>query len=405
MHPTRLLAALAVLAATVSAVPARADDVKLGSVAGATGPIAEIVAPILAARNLAAAHVNAQGGILGGNSLVLVLGDSQCDPKAAVDAAHKVVSLEQVVAVVGANCSGATNAMAQSVTIPAGIVSVSDASAAPSITALDDRDLVFRVAPSDTNKGAALARLAWDAGHRSLAVAHANDDYNSGIAEVFAATFVELGGTVTASEPHEPGKQSYRSEVAALAGAGEADALALFAYYGGSGISFLRNVLEADAFDTFLAADGMLDPSVIETLGAEALAGRLTIIQSDSDPENASLAAFAELYRAATDLDPNGPYVAHGYDATFLLALAIEKAGAADPSLISAALREIANAPGEVICPGEWEKAVALIAAGEDINYEGASGPVDFDAAGDIEGFYSINVVTPEGTFEKRPLK
>ena len=94
------------------------------------------------------------------------------------------------------------------------------------------------------------------------------------------------------------------------------------------------------------------------------------------------------------------PYAAHGYDASFLLALAIEKAGSADRSAIGAALREVANEPGTVIRPGEWEKAKAAIAAGEDINYEGASGNVDFDEAGDVGGIYSVNTIGADGTWE-----
>ena len=74
------------------------------------------------------------------------------------------------------------------------------------------------------------------------------------------------------------------------------------------------------------------------------------------------------------------------YAPVFLLALAIEKNGSADRDGLSAALREIASAPGEVIKPGEWEKAKQLIADGVDINYEGASGPHDFDEFGDVSG-------------------
>ncbi len=53
---------------------------------------------------------------------------------------------------------------------------------------------------------------------------------------------------------------------------------------------------------------------------------------------------------------------------------------------ISAALREVSSAPGETIYPGEWEKAKKLLAEGKDINYEGASGSQEFDAAGDVPG-------------------
>ena len=89
----------------------------------------------------------------------------------------------------------------------------------------------------------------------------------------------------------------------------------------------------------------------------------------------------------------------HGYDIAFVVALAIEKAGAADRSKIGAALREVANAPGMVIRPGEWAKAKEAIAAGEDINYEGASGAIEFDANGDVAGIYALNVVGDDGTW------
>jgi len=397
------VAAVAALAPIIFGAPAMAGNIKVGSVAGVTGPIAELVAPIVAGRNLAAKHINAQGGLLDGDTLVLVLADSQCDPKAGVDAGNKVVNVEQVVAIVGASCSGATNGMVQSVTIPAGIPSVSDSATAPSITDLKDNGLVFRTAPSDAYQGAALAKLAWDAGYRKLAVTYANDDYNAGIAEVFVANFEGLGGAVTANQVHEPNKASYRAEITTLSGGG-AEGLALFAYYGGSGITIIRNALETGAFGKFMAADGMFDISVIEQIGAENLRGNLMITQSASDPENNSYQLFADAYRS-TGMDPAAPYASHGYDATFLIALAIEKAGAADPAKIAAALPEVANAPGEIIRPGEWEKAKAVIAAGKDVNYEGASGSVDFDAAGDVPGFYSVNTVNDDGKFEMEFLR
>jgi len=80
-------------------------------------------------------------------------------------------------------------------------------------------------------------------------------------------------------------------------------------------------------------------------------------------------------------------------------ALAIEKAGSADRGAISASLREVANAPGMVVRPGERTKAKEAIAAGEDINYEGASGAIEFDENGDVAGTYSLNVVGDDGTW------
>jgi branched-chain amino acid transport system substrate-binding protein len=51
---------------------------------------------------------------------------------------------------------------------------------------------------------------------------------------------------------------------------------------------------------------------------------------------------------------------------------------------------QVASAPGEVILPGEWEKAKKLIAAGQDINYQGAAGDHEFDENGDVPGVYGL---------------
>ena len=314
-----------------------------------------------------------------------------------MDAAAKLVNVEQVVAIIGPTCSGATNGMSQSVTIPAGVAVLSDTATAPSISELEDNDLVFRVAPSDAYQGRTLAQFAWDAGYRKLAVTYANDDYNAGLAGVFVASFEEMGGTIAGNQLHEPDRASYRSELSTLASGG-AEGLALFAYYGGSGIKILRNSLENGLFGKFLGADGMIDNSVIEQLGADTLRGNIMLSQPAADTEGESYKAFAAAFAAAGH-DPAAPYVAYGYDIAFLMALAVEKAGSADRSKIPAALREVANAPGMVIRPGEWMKAKEAIAAGQDINYEGASGAIEFDDNGDVAGVYSRYVVGDDGTW------
>ncbi|QDL91222.1 ABC transporter substrate-binding protein [Paroceanicella profunda] len=398
---TLFLAGAAAICLTGAA--AQAEEIKVGSVGGVTGPIADIVAEIMEGRALAAAQVNAQGGLLKGDTMTLVLADSGCDPKAAVDAGSKVVNIEQVVGIVGPNCSGATNAMVQSVTIPAGVVTISESATAPSITALEDKDLVFRVAPSDAYQGVALAQYVLDSGVSNVAVTWANDDYNAGLGEVFVKAFQEKGGTIAASQVHEPNKASYRAEMATLGGAG-GEALVMFAYYGSSGITLIRNALETGAFTRFFGADGMVDDEVINQIGAENLT-EAAFTAAGADDSSPSWAAYIAAAQEAGLANPTGPFVPNGYDATFLMALAIEKAGSADRSLISAALREVANAPGEVILPGEWEKAKALIAEGKDINYQGASGEIEFDAAGDVAGVYSLNTPQADGSFKSVLLK
>ncbi|RMF34037.1 MAG: ABC transporter substrate-binding protein [Alphaproteobacteria bacterium] len=388
-------------AAALVAAGAQAGEIKVGSAGGFTGPIAELIAAVQTGRELAAKHVNEQGGLLNGDKMVLVIGDSACDSKAGVDAGTKLVNVDQVVAIVGPSCSGATLAMVQSVTIPAGVVNISDSATSPAITNLDDNDLVFRDAPSDAYQGVALAKYVLDSGVKTVAVTYSNDDYNAGLGKEFIKAYKEMGGTVAAEQVHEPNKASYRSEVATL-GAAKAEALVLFAYYGSSGITIIRNSLETGAYTKFFGADGMVHEEIINQLGADALKDA-AFTTSGADDTTGGWKAYMKV---AKELEaPTAPYVPNAYDATFLIALAIEKAGAPDRSKISAALREVANPPGEIILPGEWAKAKRLIAEGKDINYEGATGSVDFDEHGDVPGIYSLNTVNPDGTFNVVLLK
>ena len=83
-------------------------------------------------------------------------------------------------------------------------------------------------------------------------------------------------------------------------------------------------------------------------------------------------------------------YITSSYDAGMIMMLAIAKANSTEGAAIHAAIREVANAPGEVVGPGEYDKALRLLAEGKDINYEGASGPVDFDERGDVKGVFEL---------------
>ena len=379
-------AAASLFAVTTLAGAAQAAEVKIGLLGGISGPIAALAPPMIKASQLAVEHVNAQGGLLDGDTLAAVVGDSACSQQGGTDAATKAVNVEQVVAMVGPYCSGATLAAANTVTIPAGVVLISPSATSPEFTKLDDKVLVFRTAPSDSYQGQALARKLLADGTDTAAVAYLNNDYGKGFAEAFKAEFEAKGGKIAGYAAHEDGKASYRSELAELASSG-ADTLVLIDYGDGAGMTIMRQALENGFFDKFVGGDGMKTDALIEALGADNLKTFTT--SAPVGAESAGLTAFNELYVAAGG-DQSAVYATTSYDATFLLALAIEKAGSADRSKISAALREVASAPGEIILPGEWEKAKKLIDEGQDINYQGAAGDLEFDGNGDVPGVYAL---------------
>lgn len=391
----RALAAGAALLALTG--PGWAQDVKIGALFEVTGPIANFIPPLLDSVKLAVDQVNDGGGILGGK-LTYVVADTQGSPQGAIDAATKLVNVEGVAAIVGALTSGGTITAAQSVAIPAGILMISPTATAPSITDLADNDFVFRLVPSDAYQGLVLAKLLMDKGFTRVALTYANNDYAVGIAETFREAYKNLGGELTADQVHEEKKTSYRAELATLA-QGDPQALVLIAYAGDSGVTIIRQALEAGLFTQFIGTDGLRDNLLIEQIGADNL-GPIFFTSPSSPPGTTAGEKFAKAYSEAFGGTEGKLFVQQVYDATFLTALAIQAAGSTDRTAIRDALRQVANAPGKVIEPGEWAEALAALAAGEEIQYQGASGPIEFDEKGDVPGVIGHFVIA-DGVYKE----
>lgn len=371
----------AVSAAAVTAVafagPALAQDLKIGALMPMTGDLSAYGEADLSGIQLAAEEINAGGG-----KVEIVVADTQTNPQAGVDAAQKLVNVEGVNAIVGALASGVTIPVATSVTSREGVTQISGASTSPTITTLNDNDFLFRTVPSDAFQGVALAKLVKEKGVGDVSIIYVNNAYGEGLANAFSEAFKGEGGKVSESISFEPGQASYRGELQRAKTDG-AEALLLIAYPE-NGIVILKQSLEGGYFDKFIFTDGMKAPEVVEQIGADYVNGSYgTVPQS---PESAALTKFQDAYKAKYGEVPPLPYIDTAYDATMLIALAAAKAGSSDRTAIRDALRDVASAPGEVVGPGDYAKAIELIKAGTDINYEGAAGSQDFDKNGDVPG-------------------
>ncbi len=354
-----------------------------------TGSLAEFGPPLRNSVQLAASHVNRAGGV-GGGSMLVISRDTAVNPVQGVDAARALVDVEGAVAIVGALSSGVTIAAAQSVTIPKQRIIISGASTAPTITTLEDDDFVFRTTPSDASQGVVLARLAQEQGYERVGIMYINNAYGEGLANQFEESFAALGGTVTAKVPHEDVQPTYVSELE-KATEGDPDVLAAMGYTGQARV-YVREALEGGYADEFLFVDGTKGSEWIDEIDAwDALDGSYgTAPGAPGSPEKD---AFETSYEETYGFPVTHPFMAEHYDATVLIALAAASAGSTtDAVAIRDALRDVANAPGEVVGPGRDEiaRALRLIAEGKDIDYNGAGGNVDFDEYGDVSGTIEI---------------
>ena len=330
---------------------------------------------------LAADHINRAGGIMGG-SVVLVHRDTGVNPVQGVAAAEDLVNAQGAVAIVGALASGVTIPVATSVTIPNGVLQVSGASTAPGITVLEDGDFLFRTSLSDASQGVVLADLAQELGYQSAGILYINNAYGEGLAAQFAESFTASGGEVTALVPHEDSQPTFVSELE-KATEDNPDVLIAISYQQAE--VYLRESLEGGYADTFLFVDGTKIPESFEAIGWDLLEGNYGT--GPGFEANPSTQAFIDSYTEAHGMPPGHPFMNETYDAMALIGLAAAKAGSTtDSAAIRDALRDVANAPGEVVRPGVAgiSRAMELIAAGQEINYEGAAGSVELDENGDV---------------------
>jgi branched-chain amino acid transport system substrate-binding protein len=335
-----------------------------------------------AGAELAMKEASDSGKFLGGETITSVRGDSTCvDAAAATATAERLITSDTIVSIMGADCSGVTTAVANNVAIPNGVVMISPSATSPALTTIDDKGLFFRTAPSDARQGQVLADVAMEQGIKSIAITYTNNDYGKGLADSFEAAFKERGGTVTIVAAHEDGKGDYSAEVGALAAAG-GDALAVLGYVDQGGRGIMQSAIDTGAFDTFALGDGMISDSLLDLPGLDSA----TVIGTAPGSESEAAAKFDEMAKAA-GITGTGPYRGESYDAAALMILAMQKAGKADRASIAGNVMDIANAPGEKIGPGELAKALDLVAAGTDIDYQGATG-VEFTDVGEALGSY-----------------
>jgi len=376
---------LATTASVLLAGAAQAEEIKLGIFIGFTGPIESLTGHMAAAADLAMKEASDSGKLLGGSTVVGIRADSTCaiDTAAGTAAAERLITAEGIKGMVGGDCSGITGAVLQNVARPNGMVMISPSATSPALTTAEDDGLFFRTAPSDAREGEVMAEILVEKGIKSIAMTYTNNDYGKGLSEAITTAFIAKGGTVTINAAHEDGKADYSAEVAALASAG-GDLLVVAGYLDQGGKGIIQASLDTGAFSQFGLPGGMVGDNLPLSIGPALDGSYGQVAQSDS----AGAAMLTEMGKtSATPFDATSPYSMESYDAAALIMLAMQAAGSTDPKVYKDKVLDVANAPGEKILPGEIGKALELLAAGTDIDYDGASG-VELIGPGESAGRY-----------------
>lgn len=318
----------------------------------------------------------------------LIVEDGETKEDAAVAAAEALVD-EGVSCIIGDWASSSTEAVANSVTIDEGVPLISPASTAGSITTLDDDGTVFRTVPSDNLQAEVLAQaIAEDLGGKgNVTVAARNNAYGSGLASAFVEAGTAAGLTVREPilmDPDAPRAASEASEITKEA----ADAWLLIDYpdaFKKLGPELVKTG-KWDPAKTW-GSDGMKDTTLPEA-GKELTEGMRGTAPTSTEAPAAE--AFDALWNEG-DRTERQTYDSDNFDAFMACVLAAFAAGSSDPSDVAGALTDISGPPGEAITFENLADGLKMAADGEDVNYEGAASPLDWDENGDPQSaFYEI---------------
>ncbi len=272
------------------------------------------------------------GGEIKGHPIKISGQDTGCGAEGGQAAATKLAADPSIVAAIGSNCSSAARAGVP-ILWKAGIVTVSPSNTAPALTAEDrgpDFDGYLRTCHNDKIQGAVAAKFAiTKLGVKKAATIHDGSIYAESLANVFAATFNELGGTITSQEAVSPGDTDMRPVLTKIATGGPE--LLYFPIFIAEGGFITRQSKEVSGLEKtiLMGADGIFSPDFYKAAG-EAAVGMY-----HSSPDFGAFAggykSFLEKHMKKYGEKPIAPFHAHAYDATMMVLGAIDKVAVVDP--------------------------------------------------------------------------
>jgi ABC-type branched-subunit amino acid transport system substrate-binding protein len=299
---------------------------------------------------------------------------------------------QDVSAIVGAASSGVSFTVIDQITA-AGVVHFSPANTSPDFTDYEDNGLYFRTAPSDLLQGEVLGNLIAEDGASTLGLMVLNDPYGTGLAAAATEAFEAAGGEVVAEELYNTGDSNFDAQISALTAANP-DAIALITF-DESRVIVPALVGQGYPGDQLYFVDGNLfnysadfAPGLIT--GAKGTLPGLFVGEGDFRDR------LLEIDPALADFS----YAGESYDATILIALAAYAANSTDGTAIGEYLRQVSGGTGDGEKVESFADAAALLAEGNQVDYDGQSGPITLDENGDpTEATVSIYQYGDDNTY------
>ncbi|MCQ2596499.1 MAG: ABC transporter substrate-binding protein [Treponema sp.] len=329
----KFTAAMAVALTVVMGLSAKpkSNDITIGGIFPLSGGVAVYGVECKKGIDLAIEEINAAGGVLGQN-LVLISEDDEGNPDKTVNAFTKLTTKNKVKLVIGSLTSGCTKAITTRAQASK-IIQIAPAATAADIT--DAGNYIFRTCFIDPFQGTVGGKFsAENLGCKNAAILYdIGNDYSVGLTDNFVAAFEKAGGKIVAKESYATNDKDFNAQITKIKNANP-DVVYLPDYYGT--VALIAKQLRAQGINTpIVGADGW--DGLHENAGDEVLNGFYSNHYA-ADSTDPAVVKYVTNFKAKYGTEPNS-FAALGYDSVYLLKDAIETAGGAkDVAKVRAAL-------------------------------------------------------------------
>jgi ABC-type branched-subunit amino acid transport system substrate-binding protein len=369
--------------------PGRDDKLDIGYILPESGPLAFLGAPQIEGVRLAVADINEAGGV-NDQDVELQTGDEAGDAAQAQEAAARLIN-GGVDAIVGAAASGMSQEFIQ-LTHDNEIVQCSASNTSPAFTDQENNAFYFRTVPPDEAVAPIIADEVVGDGAQNVVIAARADDYGVALADLVDAGLQDLGATVAENLQYDPNTSDFSAEVSSITGANP-DAVIIIGF--GEAATLIRQLLESGVpGDAIYGGDGLFGPALVDDVNPDDpgfISGMKVIGAAGGQEFN------DRLNEQLGDEEGNLIYGGQAYDCTIVIALAAIAADSTDPAVFNDEIENITKDGTECT---DFAECKELLENGEEIDYSGASGPLQLTRPDPTFGRYAVGQFQDDGSLE-----
>ncbi len=346
------------------------EPIPMGSILPITGSLEAYGSGMQAAVDLAVTHINETGGVLG-REIDITHTDSETRAEAGVNRFESLVAEEDIVGFVGAASSGVSTPLAERVGDEE-VMQVSNASTSPVLAELgyNDDDVKFfaRTAPNDGQQGIVMGQILDDFIEAETAsFLFVDNPYGEGLANKASEAY---SGETLNMVGYGQDAADYTSTLDQVF-EGDPDGVG-FVGYPANGRTIMQQWDQGGYGGEWVLSEGVNSPEDFFQPLESIVEGMY--LASPSSEDTAGAETFEEEMGESNTL-----FAPHAYDGMMLQALAMERAGEVSSTAVAENIQAVSRPEGETVTVDEFDRAKQLIMDGEEINYEGASSPVDLN--------------------------